>query len=478
MPELPLTKPHIVAEPIGDELRWTCPIQVFSEDSDLDVIDATSGYARAAVLDEARQRRSAGEIEIQDIDSSLESMDLQNAMHGYLKEVAERATQIYQQVFPTDEVLECLVDRPIDWLVKAPIEWIVQSAGWRWGSIDLMANAQQRWARFAIQLALEEAQRRRKGDDPVDIILIDEPESGMHMRGQRHLQNGLRLLAREYDCSIVVATHSPAFFRTPDVGLVHVQNYGEFSVARRMPGGLRRHVDELDLEPAEVLQTVKVFLVVEGLHDELLINGLLKDELEDLGACVYPIRGTSQLAATLDSQLLSDFTDAKVLIVLDNVRAEAVSERWKAARRLATEGDAAAAAELIEDWNATGSKEEEKLKSFLAELATHSRMSPQRFEVFGFAEPDILDYLDPVSITGETIDWADLRERSQVDSGTKFKRWLEKNYDADLSADGIEEAVKDLDRIPEEFTQLLAKIEQMLATSIDEGGSPRQSRPS
>jgi energy-coupling factor transporter ATP-binding protein EcfA2 len=184
--------------------------------------------------------------------------------------------------------------------------------GGRFG-LDSLSAAERRWCLIAIRLAATGA----------DLILLDEPERGLHLRAQRNLGQGLRQMSKEMDCPVIVSSHSPEILRDSENRLVHVTRNTEGNVrTHTMTAPARENLDEMGLEPVDVLQLTERFVIVEGLHDEIALDVFLGDHLADLRAVVLPMRGATNLASTVDSQFLWDFTSAGVVIVLDNTRAE------------------------------------------------------------------------------------------------------------------------------------------------------------
>ena len=53
----------------------------------------------------------------------------------------------------------------------------------------------------------------------------------------------------------------------------------------------------LGLDPASTLQAVSVFLLIEGEHDEVVVQELIGKELRDLRVTCLAIRGTKALGA-------------------------------------------------------------------------------------------------------------------------------------------------------------------------------------
>lgn len=58
-----------------------------------------------------------------------------------------------------------------------------------------------------------------------------------------------------------------------------------------MENPLRENLELLGLKPADVFQIYRVFLIVEGHHEEVILKNLLGDELEDARTLILPMRG-------------------------------------------------------------------------------------------------------------------------------------------------------------------------------------------
>ena len=202
-----------------------------------------------------------------------------------------------------------------------------------WVEFSALSRAQRRWAELSITLALQ----RRVGV-PL-VILLDEPEAALHRRAERHLVRGLEQLSHELNASIVVATHSPAFFEQTPAQLVHVyrEAHGHTALAE-MPTGLRDRVDDLGLDPTDLLQLCRIVVLVEGQHELSILGELIGDELRQAGALMFAMRGVSKLASTADAQLLFTYTDVSLLVVVDNDDADRVTDIWERACRTADGG--------------------------------------------------------------------------------------------------------------------------------------------
>ena len=109
----------------------------------------------------------------------------------------------------------------------------------------------------------------------------------------------------------------------------------------------RSAMPELGLQPSDLLQRSRAFLLVEGLHDEIVLRELIGTELEKLHVVVLPLRGATQLPSVLDSRFLFDFSEAVIIPILDNISPGPMVAAWQEAVVIAaTKGTDAAGAHI------------------------------------------------------------------------------------------------------------------------------------
>jgi hypothetical protein len=257
--------------------------------------------------------------------------------------------------------------------------------------------------------------------------------------------------------------------------LVHVTRDGEGNVRTHAMGApTREDLDALGLEPVDVLQLTERFVIVEGEHDKIALDVFLGDHLADLRAVVLPMRGTTNLASTIDSQFLWDFTSAGVVIVLDNTRVGLARQMLSDLDRALCDADQEAVSRLLEGWKpekGTGlSPEEKKLGQFLQQLVWKAALDGRldRVNVFGFEKEDIVEYFDCATLVPGHSDWAELREQHRSHSGTPWKKWLENDHGANFEPVRVYEAAQAVaDSPPSEVFDLLEVVQSVPGRSTE-----------
>jgi ABC-type transport system involved in cytochrome c biogenesis ATPase subunit len=359
-------------------------------------------------------------------------------------------------LLPDPPELRCVPGPPYAW-PSVPPRWdALDHQSKRWVPLEALSTTQQRWARFAIGLAGESPTSSGRGPP---VLLIDEPELGLHPSAAAGLAAGLERLARDEGVNVVVATHSPAFLNLPEARLLHVQraaNNDGLATIRDITGAdLDPLAHQLGLGRADLLQSYRTFLLVEGEHDLAVLEAVLGDELARLRTWLAPIRGATKAASVADARFLIDFSSARILVAFDNDRRGRFEAAFDAAKAAAGRGG-----RPVDAFDgAFGAKPTDE-ERYLRELAVRALETGchDRIAAFGFSKPDILEYLPPSPFKRGATTWEVLHAESGEKTGTAFKRWLEKGG-ADLSPAAIGEIARRLDHIPEDFTALLKRLE-------------------
>ncbi len=168
----------------------------------------------------------------------------------------------------------------------------------------------------------------------------------LHTSAQLFLATGIG----QFDptLQVVVSSHSPAFLDHRDFRLHHVHR-GRDGRTEATPLEVSELATarSLGMAPADLFQHIRVFMVVESRHDERILGACIGDRLHGLGALIVPMSGGTQLAAVLGSRLIFDWTDARVLVVLDNIET-ATQQVWNQALREAMAGSIGVARTTLE----------------------------------------------------------------------------------------------------------------------------------
>jgi hypothetical protein len=269
-----------------------------------------------------------------------EDVEYNETVTTWTRDLADRATQLARHVMPQlPDHLHFDLGHPEDWLRGNTPTWIA-SPGPTSPSVPLrdLSDAERRWATAGITLAL-----RAQQPGQASVILCDEPESGLHRRAEAALPVALARLAADTASTVLAATHAPSMLDTRHAQPVHLfRNPDGHAEAVAMTLTVRQRVPELleqlGVSAADLLQWARVLLLVEGEHDRAVFEGLIADALDDAQALVLAMRGAKNLSSLAQADILFDYTDAPILVVLDGVHDDLVTPHWQAAADLAAQG--------------------------------------------------------------------------------------------------------------------------------------------
>jgi hypothetical protein len=436
----------IAFEWVGDT-SWTGPLVGFAVRGDdrpaefqrtylgIDRLDLDSDSVKARVLgtltDVGVEGKKPGKVS--------------KALRSAVEELEIEANERYSAI---------LRDAPLLKLVLKPVHrWFSEDAvEWRFGVSELplgsMSTAQRKWADWAIAVTLHSFSYRDWPVPPPCMLLMDEPEGALHRSAEAHMARELSAYASMEGRQVIVATHSPELIDLPDVRVLEVSRAPGSTEAQL--SDLRRidldALNVLGLTPSDLLRRQRGFLLLEGLHDQVLLKAWIGPELEKLRVEILPLRGASKLPGTVESRVLFDFSDAHVFVLLDNIAREEIADAWLDAQaRYLADGHQLAGDELRDR---LGRKPEERqfLGTWLSralEKGRHERVTP-----YGLKERDIIEYLPVQALVPGESDWPSLRAEHAraVEAGDKrrdFKTWLTGAKKARITPETLQAAALD-----------------------------------
>ena len=178
------------------------------------------------------------------------------------------------------------------------------------------------WATFAVYEAV-----RRLADDQerTTLFVFDEPERHLHPTAQREAAKFIADIVRD-GASVILATHAPAFLneRIPFSRLVRLERVEGMTRATPFNPGLlsevEQHAAQLGLTRADLIQLTRGALLVEGLHDRIVVESFFERELADAGVRILVLRGADNAIALPDAELLHKL-EIPLFLMLDNTSA-------------------------------------------------------------------------------------------------------------------------------------------------------------
>jgi hypothetical protein len=206
-----------------------------------------------------------------------------------------------------------------------------------------------------------------------------------------------------------------------------------------------------------MLSRVRTFLLVEGEHERIVFETLFAEELHRLRVSMVVARGGKNMKDIFDSQVLFNFSDARVVALLDNMSAQHIELLWFRAKELAGVGKVDEAGALVRgELPPQRSGENRFLGQFLTRALEDGEH--ERVGAWGLSKEDVILYLPPAAF-GIKRTWEDTLADYEPDRDGSLKPWLTKKFGATFSLDAVRAAVESLDEIPQDFTELLLALD-------------------
>jgi len=341
---------------------------------------------------------------------------------------------------------------------QQPIQWKARTSSGIRISLNQLGSAHRRFANFAIQRALrtENWNLKKDSSETSSIALIDEPERALHRLGEAKVFAGLRDLAG----IVIAATLSPALVADSSVNLIHLAPTGTglVSITNHIGGyaGSRDRspsqiASELGITLSDLLSLLKVVVLVEGAHDELVVGAMCPEIARQADVRMLTLGGTKGIPGIAKSTFLIHMTDAHIVVATDNARQawlEGVEARVIDRRNRGQNWWR----ELEDARNADTTPEEQHLLDLLGSAIETNQ--ERRIHYFGFSKPDIVKFIQPDLICGDRYSaWSDVdqaflretgRKRFGSGDGKAFKKWVRANGGR-YHTDGIAQALKELE---------------------------------
>ena len=246
-------------------------------------------------------------------------------------EIESLANDLYRLLLDEAPRLEMVQRSPAGeprFFMWGMLDWTAVEANGNRLHVSSLGDARLRWAVFAIRLALE---LRGAVREHARLVIIDEPERGLHRTAERRLASGLRRLGRELGLTIVVATHSPSFIRLPGVTNHHLQRDDAGHLTVEALEAASAHPDPLGMTYADRAGFIRALVLVPDELDAAAFEGFLGDSAEEDGVLIRALGdlgmdlgrgkdGRRHLPEEPEARLLHQivrYTDARIILVGD-----------------------------------------------------------------------------------------------------------------------------------------------------------------
>jgi energy-coupling factor transporter ATP-binding protein EcfA2 len=292
------------------------------------------------------------------------------------------------------------------------------------------------------------------------FLFLDEPEAGLHRSAERQVVRLLRQIAEKQEVPVTVATHSPAFLEPTGAlpRLIARTSDGTTTISSGS-GVLAETVESLGISSLERLALYRTILLVEGRHDEIVLDEFFSQELEDRRVLVAPLHGGRLMPTAADSLLLADFTDHRVLAMVDNSD-QATFDLLLQIARSTTPGDVEsferAAHEVL-----GAARPDEHVFIFRLIRRAFEQGRLERFRGVALSRGDILEYLPVKQFVPNADSWADLLQQYGTQSSIRpFKEWARRKRGGSFEDHDVIRACRSMDSVPADLGRVIATLDR------------------
>lgn len=303
------------------------------------------------------------------------------------------------------------------------------------------------------------------------IFVGDEIDNGIHVRaiiGLYRMLGGLPLSCMCSTHSIDAVAHSVG--RRVHLTRDHLSGIGvqDFEI-----GDARAAAERMGVTPLNLMAFFRVIIIVEGEHDRIVFESLLnaQDAAFATDVVVLPIRGANNLMTSLEAELL-DYTDAKILVVLDNVRRATISELLNVADSKQSNEPKDRRNRLVAARARCQSHEERIICDVV--IRRHDKGDLSRFSLLGLSKRDVIEYLPPGEFGID--DWDVVRREhdslpaSDPLARSSFKDYLRVTRKISIGNEDVARASRNLGKLHPDLVALIEHtMKQLRGRSLELG---------
>ena len=374
----------------------------------------------------------------------------------------------------------------------APVRWTAQFPGETKFLAEELGFAHRRYADFVILQELRENRQNniaravdRNRDSDISefdsqfllvspsVLIVDEPERGLHPLAAKHLSESISTIGE----ITLVATHSVEFLdtgiRNESASLIERDPKGFVSIKQlpQLSEQLENVISErLGLTPAALVNLTSIFVLVEGPHDELILQHYFDELRQKYRIQVLPMVGTRGIKDLATSDFLFTATSSPIAIIVDNGKQASIDKLMSRLRSTNNQSERFSIAhQYLSEFN---SKEMKEIYGLIQQAIKADRLD--RIHPCALGEGDILRYLPMEYICPKFKSWSDLDTEFLVAQGRSFfkegdgktkKDWITK-LGGNVTIPRIKQVLKQCGAenlpTPKDILQLRFKLEELI----------------
>lgn len=251
-------------------------------------------------------------LAIKTLEEEIDTSDVEDTIQAKLGEVLEKITTKINDVVPSEENVEPIVD--FDWTKLVSTKFKSTEDG---TEVPLSSRGDG-FRRITIMAYFEFLAEQQKSEHQRIIFGLEEPETFLHPSAQESLFHKLIALC-ENDYQVIVSTHSPIIVsNSKKEKITHIHKTGgTYNVDQQIDDIISIATDlgiKVDNQFISLFDKAKVLLLVEGIDDanalnhlcqEYKANGIITHDFTELEIAIIPIGGCDSIKHWVSLNLLS-----------------------------------------------------------------------------------------------------------------------------------------------------------------------------
>ncbi|CAM1340935.1 ATP-dependent nuclease [Tenacibaculum amylolyticum] len=251
-------------------------------------------------------------LAIKTLEEEIDTSDVEDTIQSKLGEVLEKITTKINDVVPSEENVEPVID--FDWTKLVSTKFKSTADG---TEVPLSSRGDG-FRRITIMAYFEYLAEQQKSEHQKIIFGLEEPETFLHPSAQESLFHKLIALC-ENDYQVIVSTHSPIIVsNTKKDKITHIHKTGgTYNVEQQIADITSIAFDlgiKVDNQFISLFDSAKVLLLVEGIDDAnalnhlcqlYKVNGVITQDFAELEIAIIPIGGCDSIKHWVSLNLLS-----------------------------------------------------------------------------------------------------------------------------------------------------------------------------
>jgi energy-coupling factor transporter ATP-binding protein EcfA2 len=234
--------------------------------------------------------------------------EVSSGLRVLVETLSKNVTEVFNILLPSSPQILIQINEKRKWITEGIFSICIKDGDSTY-PLDLLSDAQKRWAKLAILVSCREFTNL--------IIFLDEPERGIQRNLEKSLMsalNGFRDIPRFF------TSHSAEIITNCDSSILIKSGREGNRVLDKVSGSLANLLIDLDISPGEYFQSKKLLIYMEGEWDKAILDGFGKERFEKEGIEIIAGHGLNSWTAFYNIHDLKLAGEYKLVFWPDSVQ--------------------------------------------------------------------------------------------------------------------------------------------------------------